>query len=324
MPSLDTALDEGQADLHRQTGQVPSDNTTSHVAPALHEGQRQRAKPRGLSTTVVDTVSRINGTGAARANTSSAASASGQQQGSDTSSESVNTQTAEGDEQQGESRAMDTDLDEVLPGSPLRGMRGQGKPPLSPVRQSLQDLALSHESSPAKLALVPMSIDPVTGMPKQDVNVHCNPLFTEPMAGQHSSAFQQQPSSIVDHDLDGVSDTLKAVASSPPSALQRSLRARLQQHAEEMEVLMFSPYLCFMVHFMHSCCPGCCTSLCNTVRHTVFATFIEYDAIQTAARGSQFSHFPCRTLQRDDGGISSLGRSLLQRRICVVSWSGAL
>ena len=257
-PSLDTALDEGQADLHRQTGQVPSDNTTSHVVPALHESQRQRAKPRGLSTTVVDTVSRINGTVAARANTSSAASASGQQQGSDTSSESVNTQTAEGDEQQGESRAMDTDLDEVLPGStclgspPLRGMIGQGKPPLSPVRQSLQDLALSHESSPAKLALVPMSIDPVTGMPKQDVNVHCNPLFTEPMAGQHSSAFQQQPSSIVDHDLDGVRDTLKAVASSPPSALQRSLRARLQQHAEEMEVLMFSPYLCLFHGTLHA------------------------------------------------------------------------
>ncbi|KAL0054091.1 hypothetical protein WJX82_003615 [Trebouxia sp. C0006] len=63
-------------------------------------------------------------------------------------------------------------------GSPNRGPRGQGKPPLSPVRQSLQDLVLSRALK---------------------------------VAGQ------------------------RAVLSSPPSQLQRSLRAIMQQHAEELE-----------------------------------------------------------------------------------------
>ncbi len=142
-------------------------------------------------------------------------------------------------------------------GSPTRGLRGQGKPPLSPVRQSLQDLALSRDSSPSKIALIPVSIAPVMGMPKQDMNVHCNPLFTDPLAGQpdaHDSPAQKQIADRSDlshaeqhqqHQKKAIVSAStgemkvagqRAVPSSPPSQLQRSLRAIMQQHAQELEV----------------------------------------------------------------------------------------
>lgn len=138
-------------------------------------------------------------------------------------------------------------------GSPPRGCRGQGRPPLSPVRQSLQDLALSRESSPGKAALVPSSVDPVTGMPNQDINVHCNPLFTEPLMTQQQQqqkgAAQNDGTSGVDHDnlsyQQGSETSLthnegigqqRDVPGSPPSKLQQSLRALLQQHTQSMEV----------------------------------------------------------------------------------------
>lgn len=160
---------------------------------------------------------------------------------------------------------------EVLPpgttlSSPTRSLRGQGKPPLSPVRQSLQDLVSSRDSSPGKAALVPFSLDPVTGVPIQDVNVHCNPLFTEPTAGQHAmhgspsskqlqdrsgidSAEQQQQQRqkepLSDASADGAKDARHGtVPSSPPSQLQKSLRALMQQHTEELEVcLLLSAWL---------------------------------------------------------------------------------
>lgn len=144
-------------------------------------------------------------------------------------------------------------------GSPPQGSRGQGRPPLSPVRQSLQDLALSRESSPGKAALVPVSIDPLTGMPKQDINVHCNPLFTEPLLAhqqqQQMSAAQRDRSSEVDHDdvlsQHGTQTSLtrnqgigqqRDVPPSPPSKLQQSLRALLQQHTQDMEVCVACRY----------------------------------------------------------------------------------
>ena len=137
-------------------------------------------------------------------------------------------------------------------GSPPQGSRGQGRPPLSPLRQSLQDVALSRESSPGKAALVPVSIDPLTGMPKQDINVHCNPLFTEPLAAQQqqqNSAAHRGATNDVDHhnalSRHGSETSLtrnqgigqqRDVPASPPSKLQQSLRALLQQHAQDMEV----------------------------------------------------------------------------------------
>ena len=137
-------------------------------------------------------------------------------------------------------------------GSPPQGSRGQSRPPLSPVRRSLQDLALSRESSPGKAALVPVSIDPMTGMPKQDINVHCNPLFTEPQIAHpqnQSGAAQQQGSGDVGHGKvlshqgseisltcnEGIGQQ-RDVPASPPSKLQQSLRALLQQHTQDMEV----------------------------------------------------------------------------------------
>ena len=241
--SLATAVNDNQAD-------VP-----------LQSSQRQRAKPRGLSSCVQKTVSRITKSAGAviadpsfvSSDTSNASGAQGQTAEEDEQSSSGS--AAAGYESESglttQSEALDTALVEALPqgrslGSPTRSFRGQGKPPLSPVRQSLQDLTLSRDSSPAKLALVPVSIDPVTGMPKQDVNVHCNPLFTEPMAGQHtvhSSASPKQNGDKADSDQKQQQQRLadnhpRAVPSSPPSQLQKSLRAMLQQHAAEMEVGM--------------------------------------------------------------------------------------
>lgn len=167
---------------------------------------------------------------------------------------------------------------EVLPpgttlSSPTRSLRGQGKPPLSPVRQSLQDLVSSRDSSPGKAALVPISLDPVTGVPIQDVNVHCNPLFTEPTAGQHGSPSQKQLQDRSDFDsaeqqqqqpqkeplsrasADGGKDARHGtVPSSPPSQLQKSLRALMQQHTEELEVcLVLTAWLDLFAQ--HPCLP---------------------------------------------------------------------
>lgn len=130
------------------------------------------------------------------------------------------------------------------------GFRGQGRPPLSPVRQSVQDLALSCESSPGKVVLPSSSIDPVTGMPKHDINVHCNPLFTEPLTAQQSGAARTHGTGDVAHHhvhpgqgcepaslahTEGIGQQ-RDVPASPPSELQQSLRALLQQHTQKMEV----------------------------------------------------------------------------------------
>lgn len=159
----------------------------------------------------------------------------------------------------------DTSEGEVVPygrTSPQRGSRGQGRPPLSPVRQSLQDLALSRESSPGKAALVAVSIDPVTGMPKPDINVHCNPLFTEPLLAhqqqqQQNGAAQQHGTGDAEHDAmlpqqgsetslprrEGIGQQQQEVPASPPSKLQQSLRALLQQHTQDMQVGIAGRYL---------------------------------------------------------------------------------
>ena len=148
----------------------------------------------------------------------------------------------------------ETDNRDLMASLP-QSARGQGRPPLSPVRQSLQDLTLSRESSPEKTALVPISIDSETGMPKQDMNVHCNPLFTEPLAAQlgTGAGHKKELNSIgkgrsssrhhvaaaessLTHTDKGSSSQQMAVPPSPPSKLQQSLRALLQQHTDRMEV----------------------------------------------------------------------------------------
>ena len=134
------------------------------------------------------------------------------------------------------------------------GLRGQGRPPLSPVRQSVQDLALSRESSPGKMVLPSSSSDAVTGMLKQDMNVHCNPLFTEPLTahqtgaaqklgtggGHHGSPRSQQGSEAASLGRSEGIGQQRDVPGSPPSELQQSLRALLQQHSRQMEVSIAS------------------------------------------------------------------------------------
>ena len=248
---------------HDRVSRQSQGDTPSQAERGPQEGQSQRAKPRGLPSTVQSTVARIaanTGPCAAvhpeiSAESSSAMFAHAQA----TEEEQVATICREADSG---SASPDTALVGALAqgspsGSPNRGLRGQGKPPLSPVRQSLQDLVLSHDSAPSEHALVPVSIAPVMGMPKQDMNVHCNPLFTDPLAGQpdaHDSPAQKQIADTSDlshseqhqqHQKKAIvsasAGALKvagqrAVLSSPPSQLQRSLRAIMQQHAEELEV----------------------------------------------------------------------------------------
>ena len=198
--------------------------------------QGQRSQPRSLPTTVESTVHRLQSDGPAASDTAS-------QQGSVT--------RAAREQQSGAAAAAAEEEEERrevrLLGSPPQGVRSQGKPPRSPVRQSLQDLALSRGSSPGKSALVPLSIDPITGLPKHDVNVHCNPLFTEPLAGQQQSSARERmaegTSEEDESDAEQPTRTVeraetRAEPASPPSELQSALRARLQRHAQEMQVCM--------------------------------------------------------------------------------------
>jgi len=243
-------------------------DTPSQAGQGQQESQSQRAKPRGLPSTVqstVDRIARCHDPGAA--NTGPSAAVHAEISAESSSAMFAHAQATEEQKQLATEAdsgpaSLDTDLVGTLAqssssGSPTRGLRGQRKPPLSPVRQSLQDLALSRDSSPSKNALVPVSIAPVMGMPKQDMNVHCNPLFTDPLAGQpdaHDSPAQKRIANKSDLSIveqlqqrqkiaivSASAGELKvaerrAVPSSPPSQLQRSLRAIMQQHAEELEV----------------------------------------------------------------------------------------
>lgn len=237
---------------------------------ALQDGHSQRAKPRGLSSTVEKTVSRIARSSAPQSQTAHTAGTNSRNDDAASIEESDAMPVSAAEEEKhpsvgqegvaGEGElgpSSNSSEGEVVPygktplGSPPQGSRGQGRPPLSPVRQSLQDLALSRESSPGKAALVPVSIDPLTGMPKQDINVHCNPLFTEPQiahqphqngaAQRHGSGvgrgkvLSQQGSETSLMRNEGVGQQ-RDVPASPPSKLQQSLRALLQQHTQDMEV----------------------------------------------------------------------------------------
>ncbi len=244
---------------HDRVPRQSQGDTPSQARQGPQEGQSQRAKPRGLPSTVQSTVDRI------AANTGPAAAVHSEISAESSSAMFAHAQATEEEEQVAsvccEADSGSASLGALVQGSPygspIRGPRGQGKPPLSPVRQSLQDLVLSHDSSPGEHALVPVSIAPVMGMPKQDMNVHCNPLFTDPLAGQpdaHDSPAQKQIADRSDlshveqhqqHQKKAVVSASagevkvagqRAVPSSPPSQLQRSLRAIMQQHADELEV----------------------------------------------------------------------------------------
>lgn len=253
---------------------------------AFQDGHSQRAKPRGLSSTVEKTVRRTTRTSAPESQSAAPKEGISSRHGDSASiQESDATRTCSAAEEEEHSSASheemvgkdvechhvgtcsDTSEGEVLPydrtpaDSPPRGSRGQGRPPLSPVRQSLQDLALSRESSPGKAALVPVSIDPVTGMPKPDINVHCNPLFTEPLLAhqqQQTAAAQKQGTGDAEHDAmlpqqdsqtsltrrEGIGKQQQQVPASPPSKLQQSLRALLQQHTQDMQVGIIAERSC--------------------------------------------------------------------------------
>ena len=249
---------------HDRVSRQSQADGSSEAEKGSQEGQSQRAKPRGLPSIVQSTVDRI------AANTGSSAAVHSEISAESSSAMFTHAQATEEQEQvtnvgceaNSGSASLDTEIVGALAqgspsGSPNRGPKGQGKPPLSPVRQSLQDLVLSHSSSPSEHALVPVSIAPVMGMPKQDMNVHCNPLFTDPLAGQpdaHESPAQKRTAnrsdlSHVEQHQQHQKNTVvcasagkmkvagqKAVPSSPPSQLQMSLRAIMQQHAEELEV----------------------------------------------------------------------------------------
>ncbi|KAA6422420.1 MAG: hypothetical protein FRX49_07595 [Trebouxia sp. A1-2] len=248
---------------HDSVSRQSQGDTPSQAKRGPQESQSQRAKPRGLPSTVQSTVDRI------AANTGPSAAVSAEISSESSSAMFAHAEATEEEEQVAavcyEAGSGPTSPDTALVGTVAQGNstgsltrcpRGQGKPPLSPVRQSLQDLVLSHDSSPSEHALVPVSIAPVMGMPKQDMNVHCNPLFTDPLAGQpdaHDSPAQKR---VVDrpdlshseqHQQHQNNATVSAsagnlqvagqgaVPTSPPSQLQMSLRAIMQQHAEELE-----------------------------------------------------------------------------------------
>ena len=213
----------------------------------------QRAQPRGLSSSIEKTVQTLTKTAVQQPGAATKATTISRHYDSvhsdnlqvSADGEQEHTLEHESDASNDAQRVTHTQLG-ATDGTggndmPYEALGGKGRPPLSPVRQSLQDLMMSRESTPGKGALVPGSIDPVTGMPKQDINVHCNPLFTEPMAAQQSSVVHRHMADAASPGTSALAvagqgvGQQKAVTVSPPSKLQQSLRTLLQDHADRME-----------------------------------------------------------------------------------------
>ena len=227
----------------------PKDSTAANVQAT---DWAHRAKPRGLSSEVEQTVSRLSdkmpharqaahnssphGTIADDDASNSAATLPGAAH-TQNEVESSGRESSQGGQQSASSNES----------SPQRGLgTGQGRPPLSPVRQSQPQTALSNASTPGK---DDSSIQTgLTGAATQDMNVHCNPLFTEPArlmlndgAQQQQgigrgtvpqqSLMKQQEASCV-HKSAANQEQGQEVLQSPPSKLQQSLRMMMQKHSE--------------------------------------------------------------------------------------------
>ncbi|KAL0033072.1 hypothetical protein WJX79_001234 [Trebouxia sp. C0005] len=146
---------------HDSVSRQSQGDTPSQAKRGPQESQSQRAKPRGLPSTVQSTVDRI------AANTGPSAAVSAEISSESSSAMFAHAEATEEEEQVAavcyEAGSGPTSPDTALVGTVAQGNstgsltrcpRGQGKPPLSPVRQSLQDLVLSHDSSPSEHALM--------------------------------------------------------------------------------------------------------------------------------------------------------------------------
>lgn len=222
----------------------------AHTAEKGH-----RAKPRGLSSEVEQTVSKLSDKSTYAAQGTAASSDSAHQ----------STTTNEGDSDAGDgvgevsNTAVHDDIEIVSrdesqsaqqsassnEGSPPHAhATGQGRPSLSPVRQSQSQSALSNASTPGKGINLPHNAQAAI-----DMNVICNPLFTEPAGAKHAGSVSQHQGigrspgadqAFVDEQGGALADRKDASSykgveqelKSPPSKLQQSLRHLMQRHSQ--------------------------------------------------------------------------------------------
>ena len=247
--------DSCQQDVNGQATQDTS-LESSAVGTATDNAMGQRAKPRGLPSKVEQTVSRLNDNTESAADSDTADDAAdvlGSPQQKAASIHSAGDGTAE---QSGSAHAQDSlevagkgdgrvaqQSALAAEGSPPKQshVTGQGRPPLSPVRQS--QTALSNASTPGK------DINVTSGAQAIDMNVICNPLFTEPAGARRGDSARQQlpgigrcgvPDQASVQQQEGVSVQHGASSNdhgpemkSPPSKLQQSLRMLMQRHNED-------------------------------------------------------------------------------------------
>ena len=234
---------------------VAAGETTSHhihADSASSADRGPRAKPRGLPSQVEQTVSRLSSSTAHTAHSEAAASGPAAKLAESAASARRDAAHVDGEEL---SNADELDNAEITgrgsaqreaqsasssEASPVKGFSaGQGKPPLSPERQPLT--SASTPKGPASIQAA------LTGVATPDVNVHCNPLFTEPLGGQQHSDERQQDLAMASHAADVSPEAAKAAEGvtdassrhkaqyalhSPPSKLQESLRMLMRRHNE--------------------------------------------------------------------------------------------
>lgn len=240
--------------MNSQTSQDTS-LESSAVAIGTDNARDQRAKPRGLPSKIEQSVSRLNDKTDLAADSDTADNPAEVLNSPQSKAVSIQTAGNSTAKQAGSAHAQanleavskgDSEVAQqsalAAEGSPPKQphVTGQGRPPLSPVRQS--QTALSNASTPGK------DINLTSGAQAIDMNVICNPLFTEPAGTRHGDCARQQlpgigrcgvPDQASVHQQEGLSVQPGAFSNehgremnSPPSKLQQSLRMLMQRHSE--------------------------------------------------------------------------------------------
>lgn len=244
---LDASMQQGR---HEAAAAAESTAQHAHTHIASSSDGRVRPRPRGLPSQVEQTVSRLS---SSTAHSQAARSEDAPPAEANAVVRADHSQTGEKEGRTAVQHSDAEDLGQIMApctearqkedegmssyeGSPAKGfLAGQGKPPLSPERRSTALTPKGPSSITAAL----------TGMATPDVNVHCNPLFTEPMGAQNSDDRQQglakarhaadtSPEAVTSAADSNHSSSRQLALQSPPSKLQQALRKMMQQHGASL------------------------------------------------------------------------------------------
>lgn len=226
-------LQAGSGTVHADARLEDKAASTRQTADKGH-----RAQPRGLPSNVQQTVSSLSDKPSHAAQAESPSAEKPRQKSSTPVQGGVggNSRDAMLDEQETASLAGSSPHQSCI--------TGQGRPSLSPARQSQTQTALSNASTPGKGIHLDSIAQPII-----DMNVICNPLFTEPTLQGHAGSVRQRqgigrnPAPGQDPmpqqteapvGKPGTSNRVEMQPglTSPPSELQQSLRKLMQRHTE--------------------------------------------------------------------------------------------